>query len=73
VERVIDPIEAAVVLRIFEMYDSGLGLKRIAKQLTAERAAFPRPFKRSDPTKVLPVQGWSTAAVPTRCGSTSRT
>ena len=59
VERIIDPTEAAVVRRIFEMYDSGLGLKRIAKQLTSEHAASPKPFVRSDPTKVLPVQGWS--------------
>jgi hypothetical protein len=63
VERVINPTEAAVVLRIFQMYDSGLGLKRIAKLLTSEHAAFPKPFVRTDPTKVLPVQGWSPSTV----------
>ena len=62
-ERVIDQTEAAVVQRIFEMYDSGLGLKRIAQQLTREQAAAPIPFVRRDPTKVLPVQGWSPSTV----------
>lgn len=37
------PEQAAVVLRIFEMYDSGLGTKAIAKRLTAERAPSPSP------------------------------
>ncbi len=46
VERVIEPTEAAVVRRIFTLYDSGLGLKRIAKTLNAEHAASPTPFKR---------------------------
>jgi site-specific DNA recombinase len=63
VERVIDPTEAAVVLRIFEMYDSGLGLKRIAKQLTSEHAVAPKPFVRKDPTKVLPIIGWAPSTV----------
>lgn len=62
-ERVKEHDEAAVVQRIFEMYDSGLGLKRIAKQLTSEHAAAPIPFVRRDPTKVLPVQGWSPSTV----------
>ena len=59
VERVVDPTEAAVVRQIFTLYDSGEGLKRIAKQLNAEGAACPKPFVRKDPTKVLPVPGWS--------------
>jgi site-specific DNA recombinase len=58
VERVIDPTESAVVRRIFELYDSGLGLKAIAKQLTSEKAPAPIPFVRKDPTKVQPVRGW---------------
>jgi hypothetical protein len=42
-ERVIDPTEARVVRRIFELYDEGEGLKRIAQQLNRERAAAPKP------------------------------
>ncbi len=64
-ERVINPTEAAVVRRIFELYDSGEGLKRIAMQLTSEGAACPKPFVRKDPTKVLPVAGWSPGTVRT--------
>ena len=41
-ERVIDPTEAAVVRRIFERYDAGDGLKRIANLLTREGAARPK-------------------------------
>lgn len=48
VERIIDPTEAAVVQRIFALYDAGDGLKRIAKQLTSEHAAAPKPFQRQD-------------------------
>jgi site-specific DNA recombinase len=66
VERVIDPTEAAVVRRIFEMYDSGLGLKRIAKLLTSEDAAAPKHFRRVD--GLLPVVGWS----PSTCVAFSR-
>src|SRR5207245_2711812 len=61
VERVIDPTEAAIVRRIFEMYDSGLGLKRIAKLLTAEHAPEPKHFRRVD--GLLPVVGWSPSTV----------
>jgi site-specific DNA recombinase len=63
VERVINPIEAEVVQRIFALFDAGEGLKRIAKLLTIEGAAFPKPFVRKDPTKVLPVVGWSPSTV----------
>ncbi len=38
VEREINPEEAAVVQRIFSLYDSGVGYKRIARILTSERA-----------------------------------
>ena len=63
VEREIDPGEAAVVRRIFALYDSGEGLKRIAKPLTARARAAPKPFVRRDPTKVQPVVGWSPSTV----------
>jgi hypothetical protein len=38
-------------------------MKRIAMQLNSEQAACPKPFLRKDPTKVLPVQGWSPSTV----------
>ena len=63
VELEINPTEAAVVRRIFALYDEGEGLKRISMQLNAERAACPKPFVRKDPTKVLPVAGWSPSTV----------
>lgn len=62
-ERVIEPAEAAVVKQIFHLYDSGLGLKAVSKRLTAEGAVCPIPFIRRDPTKVLPVKGWSPSTV----------
>ncbi len=63
VERVINPIEAAVVQRIFTLYDAGYGLKRIAKTLAQEGAPAPTPFIRKDPTKVQPIIGWSPSTV----------
>jgi DNA invertase Pin-like site-specific DNA recombinase len=45
VERSVNPEEAAVVRRIFELYDSGEGLKRIAKLLTADGAVTPKHFR----------------------------
>src|SRR5262249_6591368 len=42
VERVIDEREAETVRRIFTLYDSGLGLKAIAKQLKREGAEPPK-------------------------------
>jgi site-specific DNA recombinase len=71
VEREVEPAEAAVVLRIFEMFDSGLGLKAIAKRLTAEGAPAPkysrhRTEPRVDPLAgVPPIGGWA----PTTVGS----
>jgi len=65
VERVINPTEAAVVQRIFALYDEGHGLKRIAKLLTSERAVAPKPFIRRDPTKVQPLAGWAPSTVRT--------
>ncbi len=61
VERQIDSKEAAVVLRIFEMYDSGLGLKAIAKRLTLEHAPSPKPLKRNDGLSAL--RGWSPSTI----------
>ena len=63
VVREINEDEAAVVQRIYELYDSGLGLKAIAKRLTSEKARAPRPFIRKDPTKLPPVKGWSPSTV----------
>ena len=63
VTRVIDPTEAAVVHRIFALYDEGAGLKRIAKQLTSERAAAPKPFQRKDGLR--PIVGWSPSTIRT--------
>lgn len=42
VERRINPTEAAVVRRIFDMAAAGAGFKRIAKQLNDERVPCPR-------------------------------
>lgn len=38
-----EPEEAAIVMRIFEMYADGYSLKGIAKKLNAERVPSPRP------------------------------
>jgi site-specific DNA recombinase len=62
-ERVIDPAEAKVVRRIFELYASGVGLKSIAKQLTSEQAAVPTPFIRRDISKVQPLRAWAPSSV----------
>jgi DNA invertase Pin-like site-specific DNA recombinase len=61
VEREINPEEAAVVRRIFEMYDSGFGVKRIAKILTAEGVPEPTHAKRKDGLE--PVKGWAPSTV----------
>jgi DNA invertase Pin-like site-specific DNA recombinase len=63
VELEINPTEAAVVRRIFTLYDEGEGLKRIAMQLNSEGAASPKPFVRKDPMRVLAVAGWSPSTV----------
>ena len=63
VELEVNPTEAKVVRRIFALYDQGEGLKRIAMQLNEEHAAYPKPFVRKDPTKVLPVAGWAPGTV----------
>lgn len=63
VERIINPVEAAVVERIFALYDSGEGLKRIAKLLTAEGAVAPFNVRRTDGLR--PPTGWSPSTVRT--------
>ena len=63
VERVINEKEKPVVERIFSLYDSGEGLKRIAMQLNSEQAVCPKPFVRKDPTKVQPVAGWAPGSI----------
>src|SRR5262249_25498542 len=49
VERRINPIEAATVRRIVDMLAEGLGFKRIAKTLNAERVSAPRPRRPGRP------------------------
>ena len=49
VDREINDAEAAVVRRIFELYDSGEGLKRIAMQLNAEQARVPEAVRAEGP------------------------
>jgi DNA invertase Pin-like site-specific DNA recombinase len=63
VERVVDDVEAAVVRRIFELYDSGLGLKRIAKLLTLEHAPAPKSVRRID--GLTPLNAWAPSTVRT--------
>jgi hypothetical protein len=48
VERAIAEEEAAVVRRIFALYAGGVGLKGIAKCLTLDGAAEPKPVTRKD-------------------------
>ena len=49
VERVINPTEAAVVRRIFALYDTGEGLKRIAKTLMQRRRGGPEAVRAARP------------------------
>jgi site-specific DNA recombinase len=63
VERVVQETEAAVVRRIFDLYDGGFGLKRIAKELTNEGADTAKPVPRRD--GLSPVHGWSPSTVRT--------
>jgi site-specific DNA recombinase len=54
VERVVEPQEAAIVRRIFELCAAGLGVKRIAKALNAEGALAPTPRRRGRPRSWAP-------------------
>jgi site-specific DNA recombinase len=60
VERHIIPAEEAVVLRIFENFASGLGLKAIAKGLTLDRISPPASPARHDG---LTPPGWAPSTV----------
>ncbi len=53
VERVVNTEEAVIVRRIFELCAAGLGVKRIAKALNAERA----PRAHAAPTRAAAVMG----------------
>ena len=61
VERVINPAEAAIVKRIFTLYDQGYGLRRIAKLLTLEGGPEPKHYARKD--GLARVVGWATSTV----------
>jgi DNA invertase Pin-like site-specific DNA recombinase len=67
VRRRVDPVEAAVVRRIFQLYASGTGGKRIAKTLNREEAPPPKPFIRKDPTTVRP-PAWNPSTIRTILG-----
>lgn len=54
VERVVDPTEAAVVARIFEMAADGRGLRAIAVTLNDERARAPLPRRAGRPRSWAP-------------------
>ena len=56
VELGVNDAEAAVVLRIFELYAQGYGYTSIAKTLNAERALAPRPQQRRP-------SGWSPSSI----------
>ena len=67
VEREIDPSEAAVVRRIFTLYDSGLGLKRIAN--APVRVLPSMHYQRTD--GLQKIVGWAPSTV--RCVLTRET
>jgi site-specific DNA recombinase len=57
VERVIEPREAAVVVRIFRLTVDGWGVKRIAAALNADGAPAPMPHRAGRP------RGWAPSSV----------
>ncbi len=61
VERVVEEEQAQVVRRIFEAYAAGLGLKAIAKRLTAEHA--PAPNYAQTRNGLQPIKGWAPSTV----------
>ncbi len=69
--RVVNEPEAAVVRRIFELYDSGLGLKAIAKKLTRDGALAPKPFQRRTPTPTCTAHGRITSGHHRRSAASS--
>ena len=66
VVREINPDEAAVVRRIFELYDSGVGYKRIARILTSEGAVAVPGHNRKDGLTNLGI--WTPGTVRTVLG-----
>ena len=57
VERVVNPTEAEVVRRLFELAASGAGFKRIADRLNREGAIAPPPRRAGRP------RGWAASTV----------
>jgi DNA invertase Pin-like site-specific DNA recombinase len=60
VERGIEPVEADVIRRIFQLSADGYGMKAIAKQLNADRAPSPRPQQGRS-------QSWAPSSVGKSC------
>lgn len=60
VKRVIEPAERDVVIRIFEMYAAGIGLRGLAKTLNAEHALAPKPFRTGRISR-----GWAASTIRT--------
>jgi hypothetical protein len=58
VERIIEPVEAAVIRRIFHLSAAGHGMKAIAKTLNAEGAPSPRA-QRGRPRTWAPSSVWA--------------
>ena len=61
-DREIVPEQAATVLRIFDMFAGGMGLKAIAKRLYAENVPGPIPFARKDGGGLAPFR-WAPSTV----------
>ena len=71
----IDPLAAPVVRRIYELYLSGLGYRRIAEQLTAEKIPTPRSIEKDrreadgTKTKIRAGAEWSTPTISSILGN----
>jgi site-specific DNA recombinase len=63
IERQVDPAEAQVIRRIFQLAADGYGLVRTAKILTAEGITPPRESRRA--------QGWAASAIRACSGASS--
>src|SRR5262249_41464862 len=61
VDREVNDAEASIVRRIFRMYDSGVGFKKIAKTLNREEV--PKPRASALPKGYSEPAGWSPATV----------
>jgi site-specific DNA recombinase len=73
VRQQINPSEAAIVQRIFEMAAEGGSLKVIARRLNDERVASPRPAQESDMQPGVPLQSGRCFAVNSMRGMSSGT